>query len=137
MAKTYSAFGINQSVYQGSGCVDMLPEILQKEKWKRVLVVAGPSIIRTGAIKRFEKILNDCGAEYKIFSQIEPNPRVDDIEKAGLPMYKSMNADVMLAIGGGSTIDSAKGIAILGKSDKTIHDIAGVMGKYPPHEELP
>ena len=137
MSRIYSAFGINQNVYQGSGCVDMLPEILEREKWKKVLIVAGPAVIRNGIIKRFENMLEYCGAQYKTFSQIEPNPRARDIEKSGVPMYKNMDADVMLAIGGGSTIDSAKGIAIIGNSDKTIKADCESIGRCPPHEKLP
>jgi alcohol dehydrogenase YqhD (iron-dependent ADH family) len=52
-------------------------------------------------------------------------------------MYREMKADVLLAVGGGSTLDSAKGIAIIGESDKTIYDIAGVMGTYDPYKPLP
>ena len=133
----YSSFTIAQQVYQGRGCIAAIPEILKKEGWKKVLVVAGPTMLRTGAIKKFEDMLTGAGCEYRIFSDVKPNPLIEDVEKTGLPMYREMGADVLLAVGGGSTMDSAKGIAIIGDSDKTIFDIAGTYGKYPMHEKLP
>lgn len=134
--KSYDWFGVPQDIYQGAGCISVIPEILKKEGWKRVLIVCGPTLLKTGAIEKFERMLEEAGCEYRIFSDVKPNPMAEDIEKIGLPMYREMNADVLLAIGGGSTMDSAKGIAIIGDSDKTVFDIAGVMLKYPPHEPL-
>ena len=134
--ENYEWFSVPQNIYQGSGSIRAIPEILKKENWKRVLIVCGPTLLKTGVISRFEELLEEAGCEYRIFSDVKPNPATEDVEKIGVPMYREMNADVMLAIGGGSTMDSAKGIAIIGDSDKTIFDIAGVMLKYPPHEPL-
>jgi alcohol dehydrogenase class IV len=131
------SFSVPQVVYQGSGCISVLPGILKKEGWKRVLVVAGPTFISLGGLKPFEELLEQAGCQWRVFSKIEPNPLCSDVENHGVPMYREFKADVMLAIGGGSTLDSAKGIAIIGDSDKTIFDIAGVMGKYPLHDPLP
>ena len=133
----YSPFTIAQQIYQGSGCISVIPEILKKEGWKRVLIVCGPSLLKTGAVKTFEQLLTDAGCEYRIFSDVKPNPLISDVETIGVPMCRELQADVLLAIGGGSTMDSAKGIAIIGESDNTIFDIAGTWGKYPPHDPLP
>lgn len=133
----YKHFGARQTVYQGSGCISVLPDILKAEGWKRILLVAGPTFLKLDAFRKVEEMLVAGGYDYRIFSKIEPNPRAADVEEIGLPMYREMKADVMLAIGGGSTMDSAKGIAIIGESDKTIEDIAGVMGTYDPYEPLP
>lgn len=133
----FSPLSISQQVYQGSGCIQAIPEVLKKEGWKRVLIVCGPSLLKTGAIKTFEKLLDDAGCEFRIFADVKPNPRISDVEAIGVPMARELKADVLLAVGGGSTMDSAKGIAIIGDSDNTIFDIAGTWGKYPPHDPLP
>jgi len=133
----YSSFSIDQQIYQGSGCIQVIPDILKKEGWQRVLIVCGPSLLKTGAIKAFETMLTDAGCEYAVFSDVKPNPLISDVETIGVPMARELKAEVLLAIGGGSTMDSAKGIAILGDSGKTIMDIAGTWGKYPPHDPLP
>jgi alcohol dehydrogenase class IV len=137
MDKITRHFGVRQTIYQGSGCIRVIPDILKAEGWKRVLLVAGPTFLKLDACRKLEAMLKDGGFEYRIFSDIRPNPTAEDVEKIGLPMYREMKADVLLAVGGGSTLDSAKGIAIIGESDKTIYDIAGVMGTYDPYKPLP
>lgn len=120
LAPKDKSFGIKQTIYQGSGCISKIPEILEAEDWTRVLLVADPGVLKVGGIVPFEKLLKDAGVEYKIFSKIEPNPLEKDIMEVGLPMYREMKADVMIAIGGGSTMDSAKGIVMVGESDMTV-----------------
>ncbi|MCR4419727.1 MAG: iron-containing alcohol dehydrogenase [Clostridia bacterium] len=118
----YKGFGIKQTVYQGSGCINKIPEILAAEGWKRVLLVVDPGVLNAGGAKKCMDLLTAAGVEYQIFSKIEPNPLEVDIEKYGIPMYKEMKADVMIALGGGSTLDSAKGIAMVGDSNMTVRE---------------
>lgn len=118
----FRPFGVSQSIYQGSGCISVIPEICGFEGWKRVLIVADPGVEKFGAVKPFEEILKKAGLEYCLFTNIAPNPLQETIEKEAIPMYKEFKADVILAIGGGSTMDSAKGIAIVGESDLSIKE---------------
>ena len=118
----YRGFGIKQTIYQGSGCIEKIPEILEAEGWKRVLIVVGPNILKAGGAQKVEDMLKNAGIYYEIFSKIVPNPLQTDIEEVGIPMYRKMKADVMIAIGGGSTMDSAKGIAMVGESDMNIKE---------------
>lgn len=118
----YKAFGVKQYIYQGSGSICMIPEICKGEGWNRVLLVIDPGVLKAGAADSIIKIVEDAGLEYRIFSEIKPNPHQEDVEKIGLPMYREMNADVMIAVGGGSTMDSAKGIAMIGDTDMTVKE---------------
>ena len=118
----HRGFGIKQTVYQGSGCIKKIPDILEAENWKRVLIVAGPNVLKTESAGKIEEMLKKAGIYYEIFSKIVPNPLQTDIEEVGIPMYRNMKADVMLAIGGGSTMDSAKGIAMVGESGLNIKE---------------
>ena len=120
----YRAFGVKQTIYQGSGCIVKIPEILKAEGWNRVLLVVGPNILKAGGSQKIEDMLKNAGIYYEIFSKIVPNPLQTDIEEVGIPMYRNMKADVMIAIGGGSTMDSAKGIAIVGDSDMNIKEVS-------------
>ena len=120
LAPKDKSFGVKQTIYQGSGSINKIPEILEAEDWTRVLLVADPGVLKVGGIAPFEKLLKDAGVEYQIFSKIEPNPLEKDIMEVGIPMFKEMNAQVMIAIGGGSTMDSAKGIAMVGESGLTV-----------------
>lgn len=131
------AFGVKQTIYQGSGCINKIPEILEAEDWTKVLLVADPGVLKVGGIAPFEKILKDAGIEYKIFSKIEPNPLQKDIEEIGIPMYKEMGAQVVIAVGGGSTMDSAKGIVLVGESDMSVSEANAKAGQTNPYFPLP
>ncbi|MGI9953465.1 iron-containing alcohol dehydrogenase [Moorellaceae bacterium AZ2] len=131
----YRGFGIRQTVYQGSGCINKIPEILVAEGWERVLLVVDPGVLKVGGAQKCMDLLSAAGVEYQVFSKIEPNPRVADVEEYGIAMYREMKADAMIAIGGGSAIDSAKGIAIVGDSGMSVKeaiDRCFEIGPYTP-----
>ena len=116
----YKPFGMKQYVYTGSGCIEVIPEIMELNGWKKVLFVIDPGVLKFGTADKIIQIVKDAGYEYDIFSEIKPNPHCEDVEKIGHPMYRKLGADVMIAIGGGSTMDSAKGIAMMGGTDMTV-----------------
>lgn len=136
--KKYLQFGIMQRIYQGSGCITMIPSILEDEGWKRVMIVADPGLNKAGLIKPFEKILKDAGVEYIIFDHVRPNPETVTIDNEAIPTFRDFRGDVMLAIGGGSTMDTAKGVAIVGDSGKKVMDFIGIHPHRPlPHKTYP
>ncbi|MBN1320409.1 MAG: iron-containing alcohol dehydrogenase [Thermoleophilia bacterium] len=130
-------FGIKQTIYQGSGCVEKIPEILKAEGWKRVMLVIGPRLLETETGPRFEELLRQSGVDHCVFSKIEPDPLAADIEQVGIPMAREFEVDVLLAVGGGSTMDSAKGIAVVGRSDHTIKELMGDLANINPFVPLP
>ena len=130
-------FGVKQTIYQGSGCIQRIPEILESEGWKRVMLVIDPGVLKVGGGKPFEEMFQKNGIEYCIFSKIEPNPLEVDIEEVGIPMFKEFGAEVLIAVGGGSTMDSAKGIAIVGESNQTVKEAAGDMMNLNPFAPMP
>jgi len=130
-------FGVKQTIYQGSGCIEKIPGILEAEGWKRVMLVIDPGVLKVGGGRQFEDMLKDNGIEYCVFSKIEPNPLEVDIEEVGIPMYKEFKADVLLAVGGGSAMDSAKGIAVVGESNHTVKELMGDLANVNPFAPLP
>jgi alcohol dehydrogenase class IV len=136
----FGPVGVKQNLYQGSGSIRAIPKILEAESWKRVMIVADPGVEKAGLVKPFEKLLKDCGADYCLFTNIRPNPEQVTIEQEAIPMYREFKADVILAIGGGSALDSAKGIAIVGESGLSIKDaMAASPGVHAPmpHKTYP
>jgi Alcohol dehydrogenase, class IV len=131
--KKWRPFGTNQ-IYQGSGCIEVIPEILELEGWKRVMIVADPGVVKFGGIKPIEEMLKNMGIEYCLFTNIEPNPLQETIEKEAIPMYREFKADVMIAVGGGSTMDSAKGVAIVGESNLSIKEASD---SVMPDQKMP
>lgn len=130
-------FGIKQTIFQGKGCLRKIPEILKREKWQRVLLVIGPHVERTSTGEQVKQLLDDAGAEYAIFSAVRSDPLISDIEQIGIPLAKEFRPDVILAVGGGSSLDSAKGIAIVGESDHTIKELMGDLRKVNPFAPMP
>jgi alcohol dehydrogenase class IV len=128
-------FGIPQRLYQGSGSIKKLPEILALEKWTRVMLVCGPTLYKTGVIAPIESMIKDSGAEYIVFTHIKPNPEIGPIEEEALPAFREFAPDVIIAVGGGSTLDTAKGIVISGDSGRPILDFT--IDKLAQHDRLP
>ncbi|MDR3364955.1 MAG: iron-containing alcohol dehydrogenase [Clostridiales Family XIII bacterium] len=116
-------FGIRQHLYQGTGASGKLPEILEQEGWKRVMLITDPVLYKTGVAKPIEDSIKKAGAEYIVFTNVRPNPEVLTIEQEAIPAYREFGgADVVVAVGGGSTIDTAKGVVIVGLSDHKVMD---------------
>ncbi|MCX6112684.1 MAG: iron-containing alcohol dehydrogenase [Proteobacteria bacterium] len=89
---------------------------------KKALIVTGQgSIKKLGYLQKLENYLKDENIKYEIFEGIEPNPRSETINKAGAQARK-MNADMIIALGGGSVMDASKGIAIVAKTGNDIWD---------------
>jgi alcohol dehydrogenase class IV len=130
-------FGIKQTIYQGSGCIQKIPEILKAQGWQRVMLVIGPHVLDTGTGRKIVDLLEKSGVEYCVFSKIEPNPLASDIEEVGIPLARQFKVDVLLAVGGGSALDSAKGIAVVGESDQTIKELMGDLPNIDPFAPLP
>ena len=127
-------FGIRQKIYQGSGCISVIPQILEAENWKRVMLIADPGLYSAGVIKPVEDMLKAApGVEYILFTNVKPNPEAVTIEAEAIPAAHKHKADVLIAVGGGSTIDSAKGVALVGESDHGVMDFNG----WPPGKPLP
>jgi alcohol dehydrogenase class IV len=136
-AVKYPVMGQKSMVYQGSGAISMIKNICECEKWTKVLLVIDPGVLKVGGADNVIKTVEEAGLTYKIFSKIEPNPLAVDVEEVGLPMYRDMKADCMIAVGGGSTMDSAKGIAMIGDSDNDIVDCEKVSFTCNPYVDLP
>ena len=136
--KKYLQFGIMQRIYQGSGCIQMIPQILETEGWVRVMLIVDPGLYKAGVIDPFEKMLKEAGISYLIFDNVRPNPEAVTIDKEAVPAYHEFRAQAMIAIGGGSTMDTAKGVAIVGDSGKKVMDFIGIPPQVPlKHKTYP
>ena len=127
-------FGVRQYICQGAGCVSKLPEIIRRERWKRVLLVSGPTLYRNGAAKPVEDGIRQGGAELEVFNNVRPNPEAATIDREAVPAALAFNADAIVAFGGGSTLDTAKGVAIVAGSGKRVLDFT--IGKISTNEQL-
>ncbi len=131
-------FGLEQKYYQGAGCIQALPHILEVEGWNRVMLVADPDLYKAGVIEPVEQMLKDAeGVEYFVYTELVPNPEAKTIDEVASPAYRDFKADVMVAVGGGSTMDTCKGVAISGDSGKSCVSDEFLIGNWDPHKPYP
>ena len=105
-------FVLNETSYFGENARSVLPEEIQKRGFKKVLVVTDKSLYEVGVSKKVTDLLDKAKIEYKVFHEFLPNPPIENVNE-GLAMCKEINADLIVAVGGGSSIDTAKAISIV------------------------
>lgn len=105
-------FVLNETSYFGKGAREELPREIKERGFKKVLVVTDKSLFEVGVTARVTEVLDKAGIEYVVYSEVKPNPTIKNVLD-GLEKCKEFGADVIVAVGGGSSIDTAKGISIL------------------------
>ena len=105
-------FILNETSYFGRGCREVLPGLLREKEFNTVLVVTDDALIDAGITEKVTKLLDDEGIVYKVYSEIQPNPTIKNVLD-GVEMCKNLGAEAIVAVGGGSPMDTAKGISIV------------------------
>lgn len=124
------SFSVKQDIVFGVGAVRSLPEKIKQAGRRKALLVTDPGLIPAGITKVVEEILKEAGVDYCLFSHIEPDPGCWIVHECRDKMTEE-KCDVIIALGGGSAMDTAKSAAIIGYSKKRIHDY---WGYYKPVE---
>ena len=105
-------FVLNETSYFGKGAREELPGEIKKRGFQKVFLVSDKSLVEAGVAKKIEEILEKAGISYTLYSEIKPNPNIQNVTD-GVKACKEAGADVIVAVGGGSSIDTAKGISIV------------------------
>lgn len=105
-------FVLNETSYFGKGAREELPGEIKKRGFQKVFLVSDKSLVEAGVAKKIEEILEKDGIPYTLYSEIKPNPNIQNVTD-GVKACKESGADVIVAVGGGSSIDTAKGISIV------------------------
>lgn len=122
-------FILNEVSYFGPGARKELPEVLSRMGVKKALVTSDKGLIKVGTTKMVTDVLDEMGFPYEIYSEIKPNPTVTNV-KQGVDAFKASGADCIIAIGGGSSMDTAKGIGIVANNPE-FGDIVSLEGCAP------
>ena len=105
-------FILNEVSYFGPGARKELPEVAHRLGLKKALVVTDKGLVKFGVAKMVTDVLDEAGIPYEIYSEVKPNPTVTNV-KQGVDAFAASGADFIVAIGGGSSMDTAKGIGIV------------------------
>ena len=105
-------FVLNETSYFGKGAREELAGEIQKRGFKKVFLVSDKSLVEAGVTAKVEEVLNKANVPYDLYDEIKPNPTIKNVTD-GVEACKNSGADLIVAVGGGSSIDTAKGISIV------------------------
>lgn len=105
-------FVLNETAYFGRGCRQELSNEIKTRGFNKVLVVTDKELYECGVTGKVTQILDEAGIAYEVYSEVKPNPTVKNVQD-GVAKCKELGADVIVAVGGGSAMDTAKGISII------------------------
>ncbi|VEI58463.1 bifunctional acetaldehyde-CoA/alcohol dehydrogenase [Pasteurella multocida] len=124
---------LNETSYHGKGAISNIVHEVKSRGFKKGLVVTDKDLIKFGVAGKVTALLDESGLAYEIFDEVKANPSVEVIKK-GVERFKSAGADYMIAIGGGSPIDSSKGIGII-INNPEFSDVLSLEGVAPTHQK--
>ena len=103
---------LNETSYHGAGAIEEIATEAKARAFKKAFVCSDPDLIKFGVTKKVTDILDKNGLAYEIYSDIKANPTIQNVQH-GVEAFKKAEADYLIAIGGGSSMDTSKAIGII------------------------
>lgn len=122
-------FVLNETSYHGAGAIGAISDEALRRGFQKALVCSDPDLLKFGVTKKVTDILDAAGLAYEIYSDIKANPTIENVQK-GVEAFKAAGADYLIAVGGGSSMDTAKGIGIV-ITNPEFADIRSLEGVAP------
>lgn len=134
-------FVLNETSYFGNGAREVLAEEITKRGFKKVFLVSDKSLVEAGVAAKVEEELKKANIAYTLYSEIKPNPTIKNVLD-GVEACKQSGADIIVAVGGGSSMDTAKGISIVmtnpDRSDiRSLNGLSNTVNKGMPVIAMP
>lgn len=120
---------LNETSYHGAGCIAEIPGELNRRGLKKAFVCSDPDLVKFGVTKKVLDILDEAKIPYELYSEIKPNPTIENVQ-TGVAAFKASGADGIIAIGGGSSMDTAKAIGII-ITNPEFEDVRSLEGVAP------
>ncbi|MCD8122532.1 MAG: lactaldehyde reductase [Clostridiales bacterium] len=105
-------FVLNGISYHGKGAIQEIPGIIQSKGFQKAFIASDPDLVKFQVTKKITDLLDAAGMAYEVYSDIKPNPTIENV-LAGVEAYKKSGADYMITVGGGSSMDTGKAIGII------------------------
>ncbi len=129
-------FVLNETSYHGAGAIQEIAAEAKGRGFAKAFVCSDPDLIRFGVTKKVLDVLEDAGLPYEVYSEIKPNPTIENVQ-TGVAAFQKSGADYLVAIGGGSSMDTAKAIGIIIKNPE-FEDVVSLEGVAPTkHKSVP
>ena len=120
---------LNQTSFHGAGAIKEIVAEVKVRGLKKALVCSDPDLIKFNVTTKVTKVLDDAGLEYELYSDIKPNPTIQNVQH-GVEAFKKAGADYIIAIGGGSSMDTSKAIGII-IANPEFEDVRSLEGTAP------
>ncbi len=122
-------FVLNGMSFHGHGAINEIPGIVKSKEFKKAFVASDPDLVKFGVTQKVTDLLAANGIDFEVYSDIKPNPTIENVQH-GVDAYKASGADFMITIGGGSSMDTGKGIGII-VNNPEFYDVRSLEGVAP------
>ena len=122
-------FILNETSYHGAGAIKNIADEVKGRGYKKAFVCSDPDLVKFGVTKKVLDVLEGAGLEYELYSNIKPNPTIENVQ-TGVAAFKKSGADYLIAIGGGSSMDTSKAIGII-ITNPDFEDVRSLEGVAP------
>ena len=103
---------LNETSYHGKGAIAAIADEVKGRGFAKAFVCSDPDLLKFGVTQKVTNVLDQAGLAYEIYSDIKANPTIQNVQ-SGVAAYQNSGADYIIAIGGGSSMDTAKAIGII------------------------
>ncbi|MCM1088417.1 MAG: lactaldehyde reductase [Blautia sp.] len=122
-------FVLNETSYHGAGAIQEIATEAKGRGFTKAFVCSDPDLVKFGVTGKVLEVLDKAGLAYELYSNIKPNPTIENVQ-TGVGAFKKSGADYLVAIGGGSSMDTAKAIGIIIKNPE-FEDVVSLEGVAP------
>ena len=122
-------FNLNETSYHGSGAIKEIANEAKGRGFRKAFVCSDPDLIKFNVTKKVLDVLDEAGLAYEVYSDIKANPTIENVQH-GVAAFKASGADYIIAIGGGSSMDTAKAIGII-ITNPEFEDVRSLEGTAP------
>ena len=122
-------FVLNETSYHGAGAVREIVTEFKARGFKKAFLASDPGLLQFGVTRKVTDLLDEAGIPYVIYSNIQPNPTIENVQ-TGVKAYSESGADVIIAVGGGSAMDTSKAIGII-NTNPEFADVRSLEGVAP------
>ena len=122
-------FVLNETSYHGKGAIESIADEAKGRGFKKAFICSDPDLLKFGVTKKVTDVLDKAGLDYEIYSDIKANPTIENCQH-GVEAFKASGADYLIAIGGGSSMDTSKAIGIV-VANPEFSDIRSLEGVAP------